>query len=67
MDTKRKNKMKPDYQEKTESVEFRINKRKNKFSKVDEYKNVVSEAYVEKDYFHNQYKAKTFKNAVKFK
>ena len=38
--------MKPYYQEKTETVEFRINKRKNKFSKVDEYRNVVSEAYV---------------------
>lgn len=59
--------MKPYYQEKTESVEFRINKRKNKFNKVEEYKSVVGEAYVQNDYFHNQYKAKSYKNAVKFK
>ena len=59
--------MKPYYQEKVESLEFRISKRKNTYNKVDEYKEIVSKAYVENDYFRNQYKSKTYKNAVKVK
>ena len=59
--------MKPYYQEKQETIEFRINKRRNTYEKVDEYKEVVSKAYVPNDYFLNQYKAKTYKNSVKVK
>ena len=60
--------MKPYYQEKKESIDFRIHKRVNTYEKVEQYKEILDKAYsVPRDYFHNTYKSKAYKNAVKLK
>lgn len=58
---------KPYYTENTESVEFKLAKRQNTYSKIQKYEEMVRQINPKVDYFLNSYKAKIFKNAMKMK